>query len=92
MPEDCHGYRKVLQFAFFLSPLLNAEDMSLQMMAILLIKKAKSRLVAFDELMTIAIRNHDILKQFGRFPDRNRALDRDPTEEEVQFAQSLLKT
>ena len=65
----------------FYLPFLNSENISDQRLAMFYIReRAKDQ----DMLMKAEV-NHDIVMRFGRFPERNPILGRNPTPEEDMF-------
>ena len=68
--------------AFFYLPYMHAEDIDIQEKCIELIG---DRLGQDSGNMPHAIWHRDVIKQFGRFPFRNKALGRDCTPEEDAF-------
>jgi len=68
--------------AFFYMPFMHAEDLVRQEQCIALIRE---RLGEDSGNMSHAIWHRDVIAEFERFPFRNKALDREPTEEEIAF-------
>jgi uncharacterized protein (DUF924 family) len=76
--------------AFFLMPYQHSEDISVQRAGVQLMKAMVDS--APDEWKPIArgyhefaVRHHDIVAAYGRFPHRNSLLGRSSTEAEVEF-------
>ncbi|MEO8135139.1 MAG: DUF924 family protein [Betaproteobacteria bacterium] len=69
---------------FVYMPFEHAEDIVMQERAITLFTalEADSKL---DNLVGYAVRHRDIIARFGRFPHRNRMLDRASTPDEIEF-------
>jgi len=65
---------------FFLMPMMHSEDLEVQKQSLPLFKTLTSE-NAYD----YAVRHHDIIKRFGRFPHRNQILNRPSSEEEATF-------
>ena len=65
---------------FFLMPMMHSEDLEIQKKSLPLFKALTSE-NAYD----YAIRNHDIIERFGRFPHRNHILNRPASNEELEF-------
>lgn len=65
----------------FYLPFLNSEDLNDQRLAIYYIRERAKE----AHWLTIAEQNFDIVKRFGRFPQRNPILGRETTPEEVEF-------
>jgi len=69
------------QQAFFLMPFMHAEDLTVQEESVALFR---DRQPGADNL-SYAIEHRDIVKKFGRFPHRNKVLERQSTAEEIAF-------
>ena len=65
---------------FFLMPMMHSEDLVIQKQSLPLFKALTS-----DNIYNYAVRHHDIIERFGRFPHRNDILKRPSSEEEVAF-------
>ena len=65
---------------FFLMPMMHSEDLEIQKQSLPLFKTLTSE-SAYD----YAVRHHDIVKRFGRFPHRNQILNRPSSEDEITF-------
>jgi uncharacterized protein (DUF924 family) len=65
----------------FYLPFLNSEDVGDQRLALFYIRERTKD----DQWLTMAETNFEIVQRFGRFPQRNPVLGRDPTPEEAQF-------
>jgi uncharacterized protein (DUF924 family) len=80
----------LIERAFFYFPLIHSENVEIQATSIRAYKilldlsfpEAKS---VFESFLDYALRHFDIIKRFGRFPDRNKALGRHSTREELSF-------
>ncbi|MBK8170495.1 MAG: DUF924 domain-containing protein [Sandaracinaceae bacterium] len=75
---------------FFNMPLVHAEDLALQDRAVAYLEGLKGDDTASDRGMLdsatkAAIEHRDIIRKFGRFPARNKALGRSSTPEEDVF-------
>ena len=70
--------------AFFLMPFMHAEELSVQKESV---HHFKTRQKGGDNF-SHAIEHHDIIARFGRFPHRNKVLDRRSTPEEIQYLES----
>ena len=65
---------------FMLMPMMHSEDLAIQISSLPFFKKYT------DELTyEYAVRHHDIVARFGRFPHRNQALGRPTTDREKIF-------
>lgn len=71
---------KQFKMLFYL-PFLNSESMGDQRLALFYIRERAKE----NEWLSIAEQHHDIVQRFGRFPQRNPILGRDPTPEEAEF-------
>jgi len=65
----------------FYLPFLNSESEGNQRLALFYIRER----VKETEWLSLAEQHLDIVQRFGRFPQRNPILGRDPTPEEVEF-------
>ena len=65
---------------FFLMPMMNSEDLEIQKKSLPLFKALTS-----ENTYDYAIRNHNIIERFGRFPHRNHILNRPSSNEELEF-------
>ena len=83
------GLDKVLspvERIFIYLPFEHSEDMEDQIRSVALFKTLPP--VAWrDEAVDYAVRHHDIISRFGRFPHRNALLGRTSTAEELTFLQ-----
>ena len=71
---------KVSHCHFMLMPMMHSEDLEIQVSSLPLFKKyTESRTYEY------AVRHHDIVARFGRFPHRNEALGRPTTNSEKIF-------
>ncbi|WP_288903316.1 DUF924 family protein [uncultured Sneathiella sp.] len=68
------------QKQFAALPFEHSEDMEDQKLSLRLFKQLGS-----DELVDYAERHYDIIEKFGRFPHRNKQLNRQSTKEEEAF-------
>jgi uncharacterized protein (DUF924 family) len=71
---------KQFKLLFYL-PFLNSESMGDQRLALFYIRERTQE----DEWLTLAEQNFEIVQRFGRFPQRNPILGRDPTPDEMAF-------
>ncbi len=65
----------------FYLPFLNSESEGNQRLALFYIRER----VKENEWLSLAEQHYEIVQRFGRFPERNPILGRDPTPEEVEF-------
>lgn len=71
---------KTYKLIFYL-PYINSENISDQRLALFYVRERTKE----DAWLKIAERNFQIIDHFGRFPDRNAALGRASTQEEIAF-------
>ncbi|MBA2655135.1 MAG: DUF924 domain-containing protein [Gammaproteobacteria bacterium] len=80
----------LIERAFFYFPLMHSENVEIQATSIRAYKilldlsfpEAKG---IFENFLDHSLQHFDIVKRFGRFPDRNQALGRISTEEEIKY-------
>jgi len=65
----------------FYLPFLNSESEGNQRLALFYIRER----VKENDWLSLAEQHLEIVQRFGRFPQRNPILGRDPTPEEVEF-------
>ena len=65
---------------FFLMPMMHSEDLEIQKKSLPLFKALTS-----ENTYDYAIRHHNIIERFGRFPHRNHILNRPSSNEEFEF-------
>ncbi len=80
----------VVERAFFYLPMEHAEDLRLQEQSVaafrqLLDAAAPAQRELCESFYDYAVRHRDVIARFGRFPHRNRILDRPSTAEEIAF-------
>ena len=71
---------KVSHCQFMLMPMMHSEDLEIQVSSLPLFKKYTE-----ERTYEYAVRHHDIVARFGRFPHRNEALGRPTTDNEKVF-------
>lgn len=69
---------------FIYTPFMHSESMEDQLYAIKLFEDSD-----LTEHLEYAQQNHNVIKRFGRFPQRNRALGRISTPEEKEYLKSI---
>jgi len=79
-----------IQQAFFYMPLQHAESRKVQAKSIKIYNRLAEAVSptyreTFDTIAQFAELHHDIVEQFGRFPHRNKLLDRPNTPEENEY-------
>lgn len=72
-----------IQKGFIYTPFMHSESLDDQLYAIKLFEDAD-----LTEHLKYAQQHHDVIKRFGRFPERNRALGRISTTEEKEYLKS----
>lgn len=84
-----HGL-SLLERVFFYFPLLHSErlevqELSLQCYNTLATLALPETTVVYDNFLRFADHHYSIIKQFGRFPQRNQVLGRESSEEELVY-------
>lgn len=79
-----------IQKAFFYMPLQHAESRKVQIKAVEIYKRlaeavSPTNRETFETITHFAELHHDIIEQFGRFPHRNKLLNRENTPEENEY-------
>ena len=79
-----------LEKVFFYLPLEHSESLADQKRSVSLFQKllddaSPDQKPTFTEYLDFAVRHQDIIRRFGRFPHRNKALGRISTSEELSF-------
>ncbi|GAB4186161.1 MAG: DUF924 family protein [Wenzhouxiangellaceae bacterium] len=75
---------------FYYLPLEHSENLAHQQRCVALFRELADAVSAdqkptFTGFIDFAVRHHDIIERFGRFPHRNRILGRQSTAEETEF-------
>jgi uncharacterized protein (DUF924 family) len=75
---------------FFYMPLMHAESLDLQEESVAAFRRLLDETEAalrfiFESSLRSAVQHRGIIERFGRFPHRNRALDRDSTPKELEW-------
>jgi uncharacterized protein (DUF924 family) len=81
-----------LEKVFFYLPLEHSESLADQQRSVSLFQKlldeaGSDQKPTFAEYLDFAVRHRDIISRFGRFPHRNKVLERISTPEELSFLQ-----
>ena len=81
-----------LEKVFFYLPLEHSESLADQQRSVSLFQKlvddaSPDQKPTFAEYLDFAVHHRDIISRFGRFPHRNKALERISTPEELSFLQ-----
>lgn len=74
-----------VQRYFVYMPFMHAEDLALQQRSLALFRQLQADTGEFANALDYAVRHHDIVARFGRFPHRNQLLGRASTAEELAF-------
>lgn len=79
-----------IERVFFYLPLEHAENLALQELSVEKIKDLVSNLPEkqkspYQSYLDYAVQHYQIIAKFGRFPHRNKILDRMSTPEEIEF-------
>lgn len=79
-----------IQRAFFYMPLQHAESLKVQTKSVQIFSRLSEAVSptyreTFETIAQFAELHHDIVKQFGRFPHRNKLLGRENTPEEDEY-------
>ena len=79
-----------IQRAFFYMPLQHTESLKIQMKSVQIFSRLSDAVSAtyretFETIAQFAELHHDIVEQFGRFPHRNKLLNRENTAEEDEY-------
>ena len=88
----CDVSLRPLERVFFYLPLEHSESLVDQQRSVSLFQKlfneaGPDEKPTFAEYLDFAVRHRDIISRFGRFPHRNKALERISTPEELSFLQ-----
>ncbi len=80
----------VMQRVFFYMPLMHSETLADQQLSVELFQRLAEEAVGEEKVQVLAsvesaIRHHDIIARFGRFPHRNAALGRCSSQQEKMF-------
>lgn len=84
----------LIERAFIYMPLMHAEDLQLQISSVRAFKTLadlsfKETQPIFLKFLTNAIKHYEMIKTFGRFPQRNATLNRVSTAEEEKFLEEF---
>lgn len=74
-----------VQRYFVYMPFMHAEDLAMQQRSLVLFRQLHTETGEFAGALDYAVRHHDIVARFGRFPHRNQLLGRTSTAEELAF-------
>lgn len=81
---------RLIERVFFYMPFMHAESLAEQEKAVKLFSELvsegdKEEKNSLQTNLDFAVRHRNVIKQFGRFPHRNRILGRKSTNEEIEF-------
>jgi uncharacterized protein (DUF924 family) len=93
MQSAADGALNVVERLFFYMPLQHAESLEVQEESIAAYKRLLGEApvelrATFEDALESAETHRKVIRQFGRFPDRNRALGRSNTPEEEAYQKS----
>ncbi len=74
-----------VQRAFAYLPFEHAEDLAMQRRCVALFTSLAGQYASMQSMLDYAIRHHDVIQRFGRFPHRNALLGRASSAEELAF-------
>jgi uncharacterized protein (DUF924 family) len=79
-----------LQRVFLYLPLGHAENLRLQRLSVALFEQLvasvpPSQRARMDYYRDYAVKHMEVIERFGRFPDRNRIFERNPTTDEAEY-------
>ena len=94
MKHEADHSLSLIERVFYYFPLLHSENIINQEKSLrayhLLIELAFSETrVIFDSFFKFANHHHSIVQRFGRFPQRNKALNRESTKAELDFLREI---
>ncbi|KAG2378885.1 hypothetical protein C9374_008033 [Naegleria lovaniensis] len=78
-----------LERMWFYFPLEHSEDLSLQQLSCQLFKSLVEEHPTFESYLRYAEQHRDIIQQFGRFPHRNKVMNRASTPQEIEFLKTF---
>lgn len=84
----------LIERAFLYMPLMHAEDLQMQISSVRAFKTLADLSFPethqiFFQFLTYAIKHYEVIKAFGRFPQRNAILNRDSTIDEKRFLEEV---
>lgn len=83
--QGCDQELHPLQRIFLYLPFEHSESLADQAQSVALFDLLGEELPELTDVVLYARRHQDVIKQFGRFPHRNKILGRDTTPEEAEF-------
>lgn len=86
----------LIERVFYYFPLLHAEDLSLQQQSVFLYKSLVDLALpetqgVFDGFLEFAVHHYEVVKRFGRFPQRNEWMGRESSPEELIYLTEFLQ-
>ncbi len=80
----------LIERVFYYFPLLHAEDLSLQQQSVFVYKSLLDLALpetrgVYESFLEFSAHHYEVIKRYGRFPQRNRWLGRESTTEEVIY-------
>ncbi|KAF0982977.1 hypothetical protein FDP41_010955 [Naegleria fowleri] len=78
-----------LERMWFYFPLEHSEDLSLQELSCQLFNSLVEEDSTFEPYLRFAEQHRDIIQQFGRFPHRNKIMNRESTPQEIEFLKTF---
>lgn len=94
MSEEADHSLSLIERVFYYFPLLHSENLHHQEQAVhayqILAELAFSETrVIYDSFLRFANHHYGVIQRFGRFPQRNRVLNRDSTPEEIVYLREI---
>ncbi len=94
MEKEFDRYLTLIERVFYYFPLLHSEDLFYQEAAMrsyegLVTFSLPETKVIYESFFKFANHHYNIIRRFGRFPQRNVVLNRESTSEEVQYLKEL---
>ncbi len=92
LESGAHRLLRPIERVFFYLPMEHSESLEDLQLSVALCKELAESVPdahreLFDSYLNYAVRHHDFVQRFGRFPHRNAILGRESTDEEVAFLQ-----
>jgi len=77
--------RPILERQFVYMPLMHSENLKAQELCVEKIEAFSEEVPAQKSNLKWAVQHHGVIKRFGRFPHRNKVLERESTKEEEEW-------
>lgn len=93
-PKEYDHTLSLIERVFFYFPLMHSENLEMQATAVrayqILVNLAfpETRGI-FESFLDYAVRHYEVIKRFGRFPQRNEIIGRPSTAEEQEFMKTF---